>query len=68
MLFANLFDLLDGNNADLILETNEAVTVDLVVVKGLCGRIDKRRDWTCEGSSAVGPTPDTRTELASTLT
>ena len=68
MLFANLFDLLDGNNADLILETNEALTVDLAVVKGVCGRIDKRRDWTGEGSSALGPTAETRAELASTLT
>ena len=68
MLFVKLFDLLDRNNVDLILETNEALTVDSAVVKGVCGRIDKRRDWTGEGSSAFGPTAETRAELASTLT
>ena len=44
MLFVKLFDLLDVNNVDLILETNEVLTVDSAVVKGVCGRIDKRRD------------------------
>ena len=68
MLFANLFDLLDGNNADLILEKNEALTVNSAMVKGVCGWIDKRMDWSGEGSSALGPTTETRVELAPTLT
>ena len=41
MVFVNLFDLLDRNNADLILETNEALTVDCVMIKALCSRIYK---------------------------
>ena len=68
MLFVKLFALLDRNNVDIVLETNEALTVDSAVVKGVCGRIDKRRDRTSEGSSALDPTAETRAQLASNLT
>ena len=68
MLFVKLFYFLDHNNADLILETNKALTVHSVVVKGVCGWIDKRKDWIGEGSLALSRRADIRGELASTLT
>ena len=65
-MFVKSFDLLDHNNVGLLLETNEGLMVDWVVVKGVCSRIDKRRDWRGEGSLEVGPTAETRGELVLT--
>ena len=68
MLFVKLFHLLDHNYVELLLETNEGLTVDLAMVKEVCGLIDKWRNWTYKGSSVVGPTAETRAELAPTQT
>ena len=44
LLFVKSFDLLDRDNVDLLLETNDDLTVDWAVVKGVCGRINKCKD------------------------
>ena len=51
LLFVRSFDLLNRGNVGLPLETNDGLTVDWAVVKGVCGRIDKRRDWKEKASS-----------------
>ena len=66
LLFAKSFDLLDHDNVGLLLETNEGLIVDWVAIKGVCSRIDKRRDWKGAGSSTIGSTAETRAELAPT--
>ena len=68
LLFVKSFDLLDRDNVGLLLETNDGLTVDRAVVKGVCGRIDKRRDWKEKGSSIVGPTLKTRADPTPTRT
>ena len=65
-MFVKSFDLLDRDNVGLLLETNDGLTVDWVVVKRVCGRIDKRRDWKEKGSLPAGPTVETRAELSPT--
>ena len=68
LLFVKSFDFLIRDNVGLLLETNEGLTVDLAMVKEVCGLIDKWRNWTYKGSSVVGPTAETRAELAPTQT
>ena len=62
LLFVKSFDLLDRDNVDLLLETNDDLTVDWAVVKGVCGRINKHKDWKEKGSSPIGPTVETRSK------
>ena len=38
LLFAKSFDLLDHDNVGLLLETNDRLTVDWAMVKGVCGK------------------------------
>ena len=68
ILFVKSFDLLDQDNVDLLLETNEGLKVDWAMVKGVCGWIDKHRDWKEKGSSMVRPTPEMRAEPVPTRT
>ena len=68
LLFVQSFDLLDRDNVGLLLETNDGLTVNRAVVKGVCGRIDKRRDWKEKGSSTIGSIVETRAEPAPTRT
>ena len=44
LLFVKSFDLLDRDNVGLLLGTNDGLTVDWAMVKGVCLRIDKRKD------------------------
>ena len=39
----------------LLLETDEGLTADWAMVRRVCGRFDKRREWRDEGSSASRP-------------
>ena len=39
----------------LLLDTNDALTTDCAVVKIVCDRFDKRREWGDEGPSTSGP-------------
>ena len=66
LLFVKSAELLDCNNVGLLLETDEGFTVDWAAVKGVCSRIDKWRDSKNEEPSTIGPTAETRVELAPT--
>ena len=41
----------------LLLDTNDALTTDCAVVKIVCDRFDKRREWGDEESSVARPIP-----------
>ena len=38
----------------LLLETDDGLTVDWAVVKRVCGRFDKRREWVDKGTMGAG--------------
>ena len=50
----------------LLLETNDGLIINWAKIKGVCGWIDKRRDWKEKGSLPAGPTVETRAELSPT--
>ena len=57
LLFVKAVDALDREKVGLLLETDEGLTTDWAVVKGVCSRFDKRQEWSDEGSSAARPVP-----------
>ena len=63
-----MFDFLDRESVGLLLETNDGLIINWAKIKGVCGWIDKRRDWKEKGSSIVEPTVETRAEPAPTRT
>ena len=54
LLFVKAVDALDREKVGLLLETDEGLTTDWAVVKGVCSRFDKRREWSDEGLLAMG--------------
>ena len=62
LLFIKTVNLLDWERVGLLLETDEGLTTDWAVVKGVCSRVDKRRDWNGIGSCATGRTKWKRPE------
>ena len=55
LLFLKFVDTLDREKVGLLLETNEGLMTDWAVVKRVCGRFDKRREWNDVGSSVGWP-------------
>ena len=55
LLFVKAVDALDREKLGFLLETDEGLTTDWAVVKGVCSRFDKRREWSVGGSSATRP-------------
>jgi hypothetical protein len=45
LLFVKSVDAKDWEKVDLLLEIDDGLTADWAVVKRVCGRFDKRRDW-----------------------
>jgi hypothetical protein len=45
LLFVKSVDARDREKIDLLLETDDGLTAEWAVVKRVCGRFDKRRDW-----------------------
>ena len=39
----------------LLLETDEGLMADWAMVKRVCSRFEKQREWSDEGSSTLGP-------------
>ena len=62
LLFVTSFDLSDCESVGLLLETNNGLTVDWAMVKGVRGRIDKHRYKKGRGSSPAGQAVETRAE------
>ena len=67
LLFVKSLDMRDCESVGLLLETNDGVTVDWTVVKGVCGMIDKHSDWKEKGFLSAGLAVETRAEPISTL-
>ena len=57
LLFVKAVDVRDRDQVGLLLETDDGLTTDWAIVKGVCSRFDKRHEWGDEGSSAVRPVP-----------
>ena len=54
LLFVKAMNVRDREEVCLLLETDDRLMVDRVVVKRVCGRFDKRREWGDKGSSGAG--------------
>ena len=48
----------------LLLETDDGLTADWAVVKRVCGRFDKRREWADNGATSAGSVTARRLEPA----
>ena len=57
LLFVKAVDALDREKVGLLLETDEGLTIDWAVVKQVCSRFDKWREWSGEGSPAARLVP-----------
>ena len=62
LFFVTSFDSRVRESVGLLLETNWGLMTDWAIVKEVCSRIDKRRDWKEKGSSSVGPAVEIRAE------
>ena len=47
-------DVRDREQVGLLLETDDGLTADWALVKRVCGRFNKRREWVEKGSSGAG--------------
>ena len=54
LLFVKSVNALDRERVGPLLETDEGLTTDWAVVKGVCNRFDKRLEWSDEGPLAAG--------------
>ena len=53
LLFIKSIDPLDQEKVGLLLETDEGLTTDWAMVKRVCSRFDKQREWNEEGSTST---------------
>ena len=51
LLFVKSVDVRDQEKVGLLLESDDRLTADWAVVKRVCGRFDKRREWADNGAS-----------------
>jgi hypothetical protein len=54
LLFVKSVDARDREKIGLLLETDDGLTADWAVVKRVCGRFDKQRDWAEADSVGAG--------------
>jgi hypothetical protein len=64
LLFVKSVDARNRQKIGLLLETDEELTADWAVVKRVCGRVDKRRDWAETDSVGAGAATTKRVEVA----
>jgi hypothetical protein len=62
LLFVKLVDARDREKIGLLLETDDGLTADWAVVKRVCARFDKRRDWAGADSVGAGAFPAKKVE------
>ena len=55
LLFVKSVNALDRGSVGTVLETDDGLTTDWAMVKGVCSRFNKRREWGDEGPSISGP-------------
>ena len=65
LLFVKAVDVWDQDQVGLLLKTDDEFTSDWAMVKRVCSRFDKRREWDDEGSSAARPVTARKVEEAS---
>ena len=54
LLFVKSVDARDREQVGLLLETDDRLTAEWAVVKRVCGRFDKRREWVDKRSTGAG--------------
>jgi hypothetical protein len=64
LLFVKSVDAKDREKIGLLLETDDGLTTDWAVVKRVCGRFDKRRDWAEADSVGAGAATTKKVEAA----
>jgi hypothetical protein len=64
LLFVKSVDARDQEKIGLLQETDDGLTADWAVVKRVCGRFDKRRDWAEADSVGAGGAMTKRVEVA----
>jgi hypothetical protein len=64
LLFVKSVDARDREKIGLLLETNDGQTAGWAVVKRVCGRFDKRRDWAEADSVGAGTATTKKAEAA----
>jgi hypothetical protein len=64
LLFVKSVDAKDREKIGLLLETDDGLTADWAVVKRVCGRFDKRRDWAETESVGAGTATTNKAEAA----
>jgi hypothetical protein len=62
LLFVKTVDVRDREKIGLLLETNDGLTADWAMVKKVCGRFDKRRDWADADSVGARAVPAKKVE------
>jgi hypothetical protein len=62
LLFVKSVDAKDREKIGLLLETDDGLTADWAVVKRVCGRCDKRRDWAEADSVGAGAATTNKVE------
>jgi hypothetical protein len=55
-------DACDRERIGSLLETDDGLTADWAMVKRVCGRVDKRRDWADADSMGAGVSPAKKVE------
>ena len=55
LLFIKSVETLDREKVGLLLETDEGLTIDWAIVKGVCSRFNKQREWNDAGALTAGP-------------
>ena len=58
-----MVDVRDQEQVDLLLETDDRLTTNWAVVKRVCGRFDKWREWVNKGSKGAGSVAARKLEL-----
>ena len=54
LLFVKSVDERDREQVGLLLESDDGLTADWAMVKTVCGRFHKRREWVDKGSTGAG--------------
>jgi hypothetical protein len=62
LLFVKSVDARDWEKIGLLLETDDELTADWAVLKRVCGRFGKRRDWASADSVGAGTFPAKKVE------
>ena len=63
LLFVKSVDVRDREQVGFLLETDDGLTTDWAVVKRVCGRFDKRREWVDKGLTGASSVATRKVEV-----